>query len=91
MLQRDRKSIAGSNHYWSGNREAGLFDMYVRVVQTGAPAQHVFFYSAEGIRAWFQNTAVPLGDGFAVTFRDITQQKEAEEYVNEHQAEDDPA
>jgi PAS domain S-box-containing protein len=62
-----------------GNREAGLFDLYVGVVESDTPAQHVFFYDAEGVRAWFQITAVPLADGFAVTFRDITTQKEAEE------------
>jgi PAS domain S-box-containing protein len=62
-----------------GNRDAGLFDLYVDVVESGHPAHHTFHYDAEGVRAWFQITAVPLGDGFAVTFRDITAQKEAEE------------
>ena len=62
-----------------GNREEGLFDLYVRVVETGQPADNVFFYDHDGIRAWFQNTAVKLGDGFAVTFRDITEIKETEE------------
>ena len=62
-----------------GNREEGLFDSYVRVVETGEPADKVFFYDHDGIRAWFQNTAVKLGDGFAVTFRDITDIKETEQ------------
>jgi PAS domain S-box-containing protein len=62
-----------------GNREAGLFDMYARVVETGKHADHSFFYNAEGIRAWFHITAVKLDDGFAVTFRDITREKDAEE------------
>ena len=62
-----------------GNREEGLFDLYVNVVETGQPADKVFFYDHDGIRAWFQNTSVKLGDGFAVTFRDITEIKETEE------------
>ena len=62
-----------------GNRDEGLFDAYVRVVETGEPFESVFFYDHDGIRSWFQNTAVKLGDGFTVTFRDITESKEAEE------------
>ncbi len=62
-----------------GNREVGLFDRYVRVAETGEPASHEFFYDHDGMRTWFQNTAVKLGDGFAVTFRDVTQEREMEE------------
>jgi PAS domain S-box-containing protein len=62
-----------------GNREAGLFDLYVEVVESRVPAHRTFRYDAEAVQAWFQITAVPLGDGFAVTFRDVTAQKEAEE------------
>jgi PAS domain S-box-containing protein len=61
------------------NRDLGLFDAYIRVVETGAPAEHEFHYEADGIRAWFQNIAAKFGDGFTVTFRDITRQKRAEE------------
>lgn len=59
-----------------GNLETGLFDVYVRVVETGEPATSEFFYNHDGIQRWFQNTAVKLQDGFVVTFRDITQQRE---------------
>lgn len=62
-----------------GNRDLGLFDAYVRVVETGVPTNHEFYYDHDSIQGWFQNTAVKLGDGFAVTFRDVTEQKEAEE------------
>jgi PAS domain S-box-containing protein len=64
-----------------GNRDEGLFDVYCRVVETGEPASREFFYDHDGIRAWFQNTAVKRGDGFAVTFRDITERREAEDDV----------
>jgi len=60
-----------------GNREAGLFDRYVTVVETGIPQEREFYYDYDGIKAWFVHVAVKLGDGFAVTFRDITDRKQA--------------
>jgi len=61
-----------------GHREAGLFDLYVRVVQTGEPSERDIWYQAEGIDGWFRNSAVRLGDGVAVSFWDITEHKRAE-------------
>lgn len=66
-----------------GNREAGLFDAYCRVVETGEPFGSEFFYDSDGIRAWMQNTAVKRGDGFAVTFRDVTVNKYALDALQE--------
>ncbi|MBE9156511.1 diguanylate cyclase [Nodosilinea sp. LEGE 06152] len=60
-----------------GNGEAGLFDRYVTVVESGEPMQHEFYYNHDGINCWFENIAVKLGDGFAVTFRDITEIKQS--------------
>jgi PAS domain S-box-containing protein len=60
-----------------GNRQEGLFDLYVRVVETGQPLEREFSYEHEGIEAWFLITAVKLEDGFAVTFRDISEQQAA--------------
>ncbi len=61
-----------------GNKEAGLFDRYIQVVETGEPQEREFYYEHDGIKCWFVNIAVKLGDGFAVTFRNITQTKESE-------------
>lgn len=60
-----------------GNREAGLFERYVTVVETGIPQEGEFYYGYDGIQAWFVQVVVKLGDGFAVTFRDITDRKQA--------------
>ena len=60
-----------------GNREAGLFDRYVTVVETGIPQEGEFYYGYDGIQAWFVQAVVKLGDGFAVTFQDITARKQA--------------
>ena len=62
-----------------GNKADGLFDKYVVVVETGKPLHHEHYYEHEGLKTWFETCAVQLGDGFAVTFSDITNRKQAEE------------
>lgn len=62
-----------------GNREASdLFERYVKVVETGQPHDYELFYASEGIRGWFRNMAVKLGDGVMVSFADITARKQLE-------------
>ncbi len=56
----------------------GLFDLYVRVVETTLPQETELYYDDGTIQGWFQIVAVKVGDGFAVTFRDITERKQAE-------------
>lgn len=62
-----------------GNRDEGLFDIYVQVVESGKPMLREFYYCRDGLDSWFENIAVKLGDGFAATFRDITSMKQAEQ------------
>jgi diguanylate cyclase (GGDEF)-like protein/PAS domain S-box-containing protein len=61
-----------------GNRDEGLFDQYVQVVESGEPSQRTFYYNHDGIENWFENISVKLGDGFAVTFRNVTAIKQSE-------------
>lgn len=61
-----------------GNLETGLFDRYVEVVKTNQPLELEFYYDHEGIQAWFKMMAVKFNDGFTVTFRNITEDKQAE-------------
>lgn len=70
-----------------GNREEGLFDLYVDVVQTGQPLEHEHYYEHDGIKTWFRTTAVKLDDGFVVTFSDITIRKNAEQALKDKHAE----
>ncbi|MBO9998874.1 MAG: PAS domain S-box protein [Cyanobacteria bacterium SID2] len=72
------------------HREEGLFDLYVRVVESGEPIQRQFHYNHEGIDCWFEHIAVKLGDGFAVTFRNISAIKQSEQALQQanHQLED---
>jgi len=55
-----------------------LFPRYVRVVETGEPLNDELHYRGEGIRGWFRNMTVRLDDGIAVTFLDVTAQRDAE-------------
>jgi PAS domain S-box-containing protein len=60
------------------NRTGGFFDRYVNVLETGEPLYDEFEISAqeEGIRAaWMEHQVVPVGDGVAISARDITERK----------------
>ena len=56
-----------------GNREDGLFDAYIRVVESGEPWMKEFAYQHEGIDSVFRSAAAKTGDGFAVSFADLTE------------------
>jgi PAS domain S-box-containing protein len=62
-----------------GNKKEGLYDEYVQVVETGEPMLREFHYDHDGIDAYFAATAVKLGDGFMVSFRDTTEARVREE------------
>ncbi len=54
-----------------------LFNRFVNVVETGKNLEQNF-YDKSGESSWFHFVAVKLGDGFAITVRDITARKKAE-------------
>ena len=61
-----------------GNQLKQLFNGFVQVVETGMVLEQEYYYEHESRQTWFQIIAVKLGDGFALTFRDISEQKEME-------------
>jgi len=63
--------------------EKGLFDAYREVVETGEPAEMEIRYDTDALDAWFQVMAVKVENGVAVTYRDITDRKEAERRIRE--------
>ncbi len=66
------------------NRTAGLLDEYARVVETSEPLEKETSIAEEDIAArWLQHHVVPLGDGIAITCRDITQRKLADEALRQ--------
>jgi PAS domain S-box-containing protein len=63
-------------------RMTGLFDEYVNVVETGLPLvkEELIFediFEGERLTQVFDLRVVKLGDGLAVTWRDITERKQA--------------
>lgn len=60
-----------------------LFDDFVQVVESGQVLEREISHGAENEEVWFQLVSVKLGDGFAVTFRDITRQKQSERALQE--------
>ena len=69
-----------------GNREEGLFDAYVQVVETGAPWTSEFTYRHEGLDVYLRAVAAKVGDGFAITFADLSERRRVEELAHASEA-----
>jgi PAS domain S-box-containing protein len=62
------------------NREAGYFDKYKRVVDTGIPLEEEFFLPETHVpAAWYYHQVVRVGDGIFICHRDISERKRSEE------------
>ena len=60
------------------NRTGGFFDKYVAVVATGTPLEEEFPIDTPQISAkWLRHQVVRVGDGIAISSRDITDWKKA--------------
>lgn len=56
----------------------GLFDRFCTTVETGQPWRRELYYPDNGHPRWFRFTVARVGDGFAVSFQDVTARKQAE-------------
>ncbi|MDJ0636315.1 MAG: diguanylate cyclase [Xenococcaceae cyanobacterium MO_188.B29] len=56
----------------------GLFDLFLQVVDNCIVLEKEHYCDSGQFKAWFHVVAVKLGDGFAMTFRDITEHKHME-------------
>ncbi|MGF1590040.1 MAG: diguanylate cyclase domain-containing protein [Pleurocapsa sp.] len=63
---------------YSGHLFDGLFESFVQVVETCTVLEQEYEYNSFSFKAWFHIVAVKLGDGFAMTFRDISDRKQTE-------------
>lgn len=68
------------------HRETGIFDAYCRVVKTGESLiqEAVLFEDVFGgtqMQRFFDFQAIKFGDGFVVTWRDVTERKQAEAQI----------
>lgn len=65
-------------------RTAGFFNKYVHVVATRTPLDEEFPFDVPGAeRKWFRQQVVAVGDGIAVSLRDITVWKTAGDKIRE--------
>jgi diguanylate cyclase (GGDEF)-like protein len=56
----------------------GLFNAFAQVVESCTVLEQEHYYDSFSFKAWFHIVAVKLGDGFAMTFRDISDRKQIE-------------
>lgn len=66
-----------------GIKKAGLFDMMLRVMETGKPEHMEYFYPFEGFNKWFSCTFVKMEDGLVATNLDITPERQTEATIRE--------
>ncbi|MEL6439263.1 MAG: diguanylate cyclase [Cyanobacteria bacterium J06621_8] len=62
----------------TGHLFDGLFESFVQVVEACTVLEQEHYYDSYSLKAWFHIVAVKLGDGFAMTFRDISDRKQIE-------------
>jgi two-component system, cell cycle sensor histidine kinase and response regulator CckA len=82
MLQMPRETLLGKRmcEVLPINREAGFFERYKRVLETGIPLEEEFLLPNTHVpSAWYYHQVLPLPDGIAISHRDITERKQAEE------------
>jgi diguanylate cyclase (GGDEF)-like protein/PAS domain S-box-containing protein len=62
------------------NRTNGFFERYVQVMQSGCAVEGEHeIHQAELNAAWVHDQVVPLGDGVAITSRDVTERHQRED------------
>ncbi|HYW20592.1 MAG TPA: diguanylate cyclase [Nodularia sp. (in: cyanobacteria)] len=79
VFQRSREDMIGKLviKRFLANIKPELFAHFIEIVETGKPLEQDFYYPS-GDSYWYHFVAVKLGDGFAITIRDITGRKQIE-------------
>ncbi|GAB2561053.1 PAS domain-containing sensor histidine kinase [Spirosoma aerophilum] len=77
MLDKKIEEMVGNKllTIFPGNVESGLFDLYVKTTETGEPGRTEVYYNLDGLDFWLDISSEKLGDGFVVTFTDISEVK----------------
>lgn len=82
MISRRKEEVIGKRlcELIPINRTEGFFEKYLRVVETQEVLEEEFPISSPEITAsWLHHQVIPLADGIAVTSKDISDRKMAEE------------
>jgi diguanylate cyclase (GGDEF)-like protein len=58
--------------------DPNLFKKFVHIVETGESLEEDLYYESESTQDWYHFIAVKLGDGFAISVRNITNRKQTE-------------
>lgn len=79
FIQKEASDIEGKTllQVFPGNRETGLFDAFCEVVQEQKSFRKEQFYNYDGLHHWFIIIASATHDDLLVTFRDISEYKNA--------------
>ncbi|WP_375446770.1 ATP-binding protein [uncultured Fibrella sp.] len=85
ILKLSVEAMEGKKLYdiFPGNWKTGLFDLYVQTTETGQPGHTEVYYNHDGLDCWLSVSVQQLGDGFVVTFSDISALKRANRAVEE--------
>jgi len=85
FIQNPDLDMVGMNmRTWMPDRvPVEIFDRYVQVVETGETWQGETIYPLRKGTFWLRATAAKVGDGFAVSFADITEAKKSEALLRE--------
>lgn len=77
ILGRDADELIGRRllELYPGNKDDGLWDLYLETALDGTVHRLEHFYAHDGFTTWFRIVSTPLGDGVLVTFSDITEEK----------------
>ncbi len=62
----------------SGHLFDGLLELFIQVVETCTVLEKEYYYNSDSLKLWLHIVAVKLGDGLAMTFRDISDRKQIE-------------
>ncbi|WP_321488207.1 PAS domain S-box protein [uncultured Hyphomonas sp.] len=66
-------------------KSVGVLDKYIDIAETGKPWQGEFFYPGEFRQAWYHVTAVKVDDGIAISYKNISAQKQSEARLREQE------
>lgn len=85
MVKRPRDWLLGRRvlEIQPGNRQSGIFDRYVRVVETGEPWVSEIDYEYDGLDVFARLAVARVGDGVAISTIDLSERRRAEEALRE--------
>ena len=69
-----------------GIKKAGLFEMMIKVMETGMPISTEYFYPYEDFNKWYSCMFVKMGESLLATNLDISERKIAEQLFNQNSA-----